>query len=37
VPSGASPWWAVMVSSAFTGFCLVHYGVQKAMPDPGDR
>lgn len=26
----------IMVSSAFTGFCPVHYAVRLAMPDPTD-
>lgn len=27
---------AIMISSAFTGFCPVHFLVRKTMPEPGD-
>jgi hypothetical protein len=28
---------AIMVSSAFTGFCPVHFVVRRVMPEPNDR
>ena len=27
----------IMVSSAFTGFCPVHFVVRRVHPEPGDR